>query len=83
MLIATTALRGSSRFFVRPSQLTRRCFSSEKVPPPPPKKNSSQLMWQVGTAVTVIGAFVGVNKAISYGTKEEDDFGDMMDKPGA
>lgn len=58
----------------------RRYFTSS----PPNKKKSSQLLWQVGTAAAVVGAYVAVNSAISYSKELDKDDVDQLisDGPG-
>jgi cyclophilin family peptidyl-prolyl cis-trans isomerase len=80
--IAATSIRSSSTYLIRTrggSNVTRQFSSST-----PPKSGSSQLVWQVGTAVAVVGAFVAVNQGISYLNKEnDDDVGAATDGPVA
>lgn len=56
----------------------RRYFTSS----PPNKKKSSQLLWQVGTAAAVVGAYVAVNSAISYSKELDKDDVDQLISDG-
>jgi peptidylprolyl isomerase len=69
--IAATSIRSASAYLIRTrggSNVTRQFSSST-----PPKSGSSQIVWQVGTAVAVVGTFVGVNQALSYMNQEHED----------
>jgi hypothetical protein len=91
-LLASTCSRNtastSSRLVSRRT-LSSETASSPPVPPPPPppkKEKSSQIVWQVGTAAAVVGAYFFGSWAINYATRSVNEDGEFdstsNDEPG-